>query len=255
MVPSGRIVLLGSADRDALLRPLAAALEDRGHRPLLVEADSFGRRTVTVGAGVRIDGHPVGAILNRWSHGSPLSAGFAPQDLDFAYAEARAILLDVLTHPSLLAINAVDVATWYAPAEWPVWRTRCLAAGVAVAPLTVGAPAPDAGHRSASRWMTWSGVLAACPPDPVRAALAAAVTPTVEVESALWCCGTTVPERGVPAALGSVLLGHGVRLASVLVGAGGEVLAVETNPVVGPDHADAAATILADWIHDALATR
>ena len=258
---SGEVVLLLGDGGDPLVPPLHAALGGTGLRPLVVRPERFASCRLTCGETVEVDGRPIRGAIDRSSGQGRLASGFAAEDAEFAGAEARAALLDLLLHPQVVPLNRPDPQTWFSVSGWRHWRDRCRRAGVTVSPLTVGAlcgPDADGGDDDRQgRWLTRSGPASRPPAPAARAAFAASVVPARRTTSTRWVAGSVLagPRTGTAEAAAAVLRRHGVRLASVTVDERDRLVAVDCRPVVPAAVAERAAEAVVAVMADAVARR
>jgi hypothetical protein len=257
----GEVVLILGDGGDPLVPPLHAALDGKGLRPLAVRPERFASCRLTCGETVEVDGRPIHGAIDRWSGQGRLASGFVAEDAEFAEAEARAVLLDLLLHPQVVPLNRPDPQTWFSVSSWRHWRDRCRRAGVTMSPLTVGALCgPDAGGGDGDRhgtWLTRSGPTSRPPARAARAAFAASVVSTRQTTTTLWAAGSVLagPHSGTAEAAATVLRRHGVRFASVTVDERDRLVGVDCRPAVPPAVAEPAANAVVAVMTDALARR
>jgi hypothetical protein len=257
----GKVVLILGDGGDPLVPALEAALGAKGIRPLMVRSEHFASCRLTCGETVEVDGRRVHGAIDRSSPQGCLTSGFVAEDADFAEAEARAALLDLLSHPRVVPLNAPDLQTWFPVSTWRPWRDRCMRAGVATSPLTVGALSGpglgDGDDAPQGRWLTRSGSTMRPPAWEARAAFAASVVSARQATSTLCMAGSVLagPRTGTVRAAVAVLRRHGVRFASVIVDERDRLVSVDCCPVVPPAVAEPAAREIAAVMADDLARR
>ena len=175
----------------ALIRNLAGLTTD----VQLVRTSAWGRTPMSIGDEVRINDARVDVFIDRSGSLDRFTDDFHVEDAAFAEAESKAALLAILTHPGLQAVNRAEATWWFAPHPWPALRGVLQAAGVTVAPVTVGPSRSKTGAPEDSRWLTWSGVDLRTPPPGAREALMPAMVPA-RTSMSLWCDGRVVDGSG-----------------------------------------------------------
>jgi hypothetical protein len=122
---------------------------------------------------------------------------FRPAGRAFASAEARATLLAVAHAPGVLAVAPLQAEDWQRGGEWPLWRRRLAAAGVALAPMSVGASAPGL-----DGWLPYTALGRHVAPRAVVArALGAAHVEAGRLDETVTCCGAVIAGPVPPSAL------------------------------------------------------
>lgn len=136
--------------------------------------------------GAALDGRPVAGVAFLARPGDRFSGDFESADQGFADNEVRALWSALLCLPGLWTLNRGDAATWFSSSEWPLWRRRLGAAGVPLAPLTVGGEPADGD----AGWLPYTGGgVGPLPPAGAGPYLAAAYATAPETSTAVWCCG------------------------------------------------------------------
>ena len=184
------VVVLGEPERDPLVGPLLREFAGLTSDARLVRTSAWARTPVSVGDEVRVDRARVDVFIDRSGALGRFTDDFHVEDAAFAEAESKAALLAILTHPGLLVVNRAEARWWFAPHPWPALRGVLAAAGVAVAPVSVGTSGSEAGAVD-SRWLTWSGVDVRTPPPGAREVLMPALVPA-RTSTSLWCDGRLV---------------------------------------------------------------
>jgi hypothetical protein len=257
----GKVVLVLGDGGDPLVPRLQAALDAKGLRPLVVRSGRFASCRLTCGETVEVDGRLVHGAIDRSSWQGCLASGFVAEDAEFAEAEARTALFDLLLHPQVVPLNTPDPQTWHSVSSWRHWRDRCGRAGMTVSPLTVGAlSGPDSSEGDGvpeGTWLTRSGPTVRPPAREARAAFAASVVSARQTTSTLCIAGAVLagPRTDTVKAAAAVLQRHGVRFASVTVDERDRLVGVDCQPVVPPAVAERAAEEIAAVMADALARR
>jgi len=136
----GEVVLILGEGGDPLIPPLQAALDATGLRPLLMRSEGFASCRVTCDESVEVDGRLIQGAIDRSSWQGCLASGFVAEDAEFAEAEARAALLDLVSHPQVVPLNRPDPQTWYSVSSWRHWRDRCSTAGMTITAMVSGSP-------------------------------------------------------------------------------------------------------------------
>jgi hypothetical protein len=229
--------------------------------PLVVPPKRFASCRLTSADMVEVDGLMVHGAIDRSGLDPRLASGFVAEDAEFAAAEARAALLDVLSHPRVVPLNVPDPPTWFSMSTWRLWRERCQQAGVTTTRLVVGALTgsglgewSDAPYGS---WLTNSGALARPPRREARAAFAASVVPALETTSTLCAGGSVLAGPGgiTVSAAAAVLNRYGIRFASVTVDEQDQLVSVDSCPAVSWAVAECAAIEITAVMADDLARR
>jgi hypothetical protein len=256
-----KVVLILGDGGDPLIRRLLAALDAKGLHPLVVRPECFASCRLTCGESVEVDGRLIHGAIDRSSWQGGLASGFIAQDAEFAEAEARAALLDLLLHPQVVPLNRPDPQTWFSVSSWRHWRDRCGRAGVTMSPLSVGAPSgPDSSEGDGApqgSWLTRSGPTVRPPAREARTAFAASVVSARQTTSTLCMAGSVLagPCTDTVKAAAAVLQRHGVRFASVTVDERDRLVGVDCQPMIQPAVAERAASEIVAVMADALARR
>jgi hypothetical protein len=257
MNQSPSVVVLGEPDHDPLVVPLLRQLAGLTSAVRLVRTSAWARTPISIGDQVWVDRALVKVFIDRSGYLDRFTDDFHAEDAAFAEAESKAALLAILTHPGLRILNRAEASWWFAPHPWPALRGLLAAAGVAVAPLTVGATSSGTEASTGDyRWLTWSGVDVRTPPPGARDTLLPAVV-TARTSTSLWCDGRVVDgSAGYNSRRAMDQLRRlGIRLVSLTTDVEDRIVKADPRPAV-PEHLTVTvATALVEVVADAAVLR
>ena len=192
--------------------------------------------------GLAVDGRAVDAIVFRLSLDLVVAPGFAEDDRAFATDELRAVWAHALSLPSVTTPNR-GAAVHSLLRDPLVWRDQLSAAGVTLAPLTIGR-APGG-----ARWVHTDGTLRPLPGATFARVLGVAAVPARRWRRIVCCEGEIEPGVERPLATNArraarVLAAAGAGLTELCVDHLGRVLSVGVHPVVSAARAAWAADVL-----------
>jgi hypothetical protein len=231
------VILFVAYDHDALSEAITERLRGTGAAVRRISPPELNDLRVCLEGDLFFaDGQRVGGVLFRCRADAHFSRNFTGPDSPFADAEARALWLAALHLESVKAINRHDAVTWFDDSSWTVWRRRFAEAGVSISPFTFGNQPPC----DSRFWQPHRGGRLRPEPEPaLQRVLGAALTPSKPAETHLLVLGEPLSDEpgtleALPSlhAAGRVLARNGIGLAELTTDDEGNVLSVETVPVV-----------------------
>jgi hypothetical protein len=240
---------------DSLATHLVGVLRQRGLLVTYLASRSLASVQVELTPDVvRIDGERLDAVVFRAQPDDELAADFVPEDRGFCSQETRATWLAVLAHPTIVAVNPADAASWYYTSEWSLWYKRFADAGVPVGELVLG---DEPSMPANGCWLTWAGTVATLPAPAARSALLAAMVSGGIVRGPLLCGSDVIHGEISPQvrAAADLLVQRGVAFAELWRNIAGEIIGATTHPVVSGLDAERVADQLGEWLYAALRRR
>ena len=202
-----------------------------------------------------VEHHPVKGIVFRVAPDRSFSGSFVQEDQGFCDAEIRAVWLAALHLESILAVNRYDATVWFENANWIIWRSRLIQAGIPVSPFYFG----DFVQPGEWIWYPYKSYAPKTAPGrSTRRLLGTALTQVAEQQPVLVIGGQPVGQKinSTVEDATQLLMQWGVQVAQIWMDGQGCILKIDTLPnIFDPDVSKQAAVRIGELFYDHLHRR